>query len=264
MTDIRNAKLVLRTSAFTSNANYILGQSYSSPNGFINGKCSSITWNNINLRSLLGDMYEKYNSFNLCLNTISTSTSNILDTNQECKNVVMRMTGLNWLNQTYSTSTLTSSSKATIGTISFSPLYSTTQSYYSNSVTFGKNSEIVNLTIEYSRVADDAMSTSVFTLGITNITVTALINTNTLTLSAANAYIVVGSTVSGNASIPAGSYVTGFISSTSITISNNVTAAINNGACVITPLATYPNAVFIFDIYGIPNDGALREQITFN
>ena len=37
---------------------------------------TSFTWANINLRSLLGDMYDRYDRFNLCLNTIAFNRIN--------------------------------------------------------------------------------------------------------------------------------------------------------------------------------------------
>ena len=64
MTDIRHASLVLKTSDFTTRSDYVYGQPYSFSNGSINGKMSSMSWNNINLRTVLGDMYDKYNTFN--------------------------------------------------------------------------------------------------------------------------------------------------------------------------------------------------------
>ena len=47
MTDIRNASLVLKTSDFTSRSDYCYGQNYTFQNGYINGKGSLMTWNNI-------------------------------------------------------------------------------------------------------------------------------------------------------------------------------------------------------------------------
>ena len=97
--------LVLKTkNDFTSNSDYIYGTSYTIGSGAYqvtsNGKLSSITWNNINLRTLLGDMYDKYNTFNLCLNTISTSQANTIDPSPDSKNVNLRLSGLPFINQT--------------------------------------------------------------------------------------------------------------------------------------------------------------------
>ena len=37
---------------------------------------TSFTWNSINLRVLMGDLYDRFDRFNLCLNTIATTTLN--------------------------------------------------------------------------------------------------------------------------------------------------------------------------------------------
>ena len=45
--------------------------------GVANAKRTSCTWSNIDLGMLLGDMYNKYDRFNLCLNTIAQSVETI-------------------------------------------------------------------------------------------------------------------------------------------------------------------------------------------
>ena len=55
MSNNLNASLILNTAAGVPNSNY-----------------TSCTWYGVDLRMLLGDMYDKYNRFNLCLNTVSS------------------------------------------------------------------------------------------------------------------------------------------------------------------------------------------------
>ena len=56
---------------------------------------TTFTWNNINLRLLLGDMYDQYDRFNLNLNTVATSKSPsyLQDTENERCNYIT-ITGL--------------------------------------------------------------------------------------------------------------------------------------------------------------------------
>jgi len=264
MTDIRNASLVLKTSDFTTRSDYCYGQPYTFSNGYINGKGSLMTWNNINLRTLLGDMYDKYNSFNICLNTISTTTANTIDPNTESKNIVLKMSGLPWINQSYDSKTLTNTNKTIMGAFTFIPSSSNSQYYYSNNVaTFGKNQEICNITLEYTRVFDDSMSTGTYLSAITTYTGTALNGGTTLTLSAATtAAIVLGSYVTG-AGIPNNTCIVGFTSTTQVTLSQPTTAALNLTAVTIYPLISFPNAIFIFDVFGINDDGDLPKRISF-
>jgi len=123
---------------------------------------SSFTWNNINLRHLLGnDMYDKYDRFNLCLNCISTAyTANALSgtTNSQ---VLIRLTGLPWVNCNYNITSngINVNNIYTIIT-SFKFSSSTPQEpliqyfYGSNIATFSKNSDIISITIDYLRLVD--------------------------------------------------------------------------------------------------------------
>jgi hypothetical protein len=94
MTTLRNASLVLKTSDFAINT--------SNNYGFCDSVKARITWNNINLRSLLGDMYDKYDTFNLCLNTVSSGVSqNYYYASPSDLQVLLRIQGLPFLNNTY-------------------------------------------------------------------------------------------------------------------------------------------------------------------
>ena len=79
-----NASLVLSTTTSSNNTSR-----------------TSFTWNNINLRMLLGDMYDKYDRFNLCLNTISSGLSDAYFGTQADAQVLVRVSGLPWVNNSY-------------------------------------------------------------------------------------------------------------------------------------------------------------------
>lgn len=250
----RNASLVLKTSDLTQNSSYLYGQPFNIQHGSMNAKSSSITWNNINLRVLLGDMYDKYDLFNICLNTISTSQANTIDVNPDSRNVNVKISGLPFINQTYNVKGGSNSSSTTIATFNFVPSNSTTQYYYSNNMaTFGKNSDVCNITIEYFRIVDDTIPNSFLTFTpITNLTGTGIIGTTVLSLNAVNSNIYIGSTITG-AGIQPNTYVT-LVLANVLTLSQALTATINTSAVSITPLATYPNTIFVFDIFGINKD----------
>jgi len=254
MTDLLNASLILKTSDITQQSTYLYGNTFSSQVGSMNAKGSSITWNNINLRTVLGTIYDKYDVFNLCLNTISTAQANTIDVNPDSRNITIKMSGLPWINQTYNTKSNSNGTSTSIATFNFTALSSTTQYYYSNNIaTFGKNSDTCNITIDYFRILDDVIPNSNINLTqITNLTGTGLINSNVLALSASNANVVLGSGITG-AGIPANTYIS-YVSGTTIILSNILTIALNNTAITITPIATYPNTIFILDIFGIPKD----------
>jgi len=159
----RNASLVLKTSDFTADPLFATVYPYNTSRGSCNSKLSSLTWNNINLRTLLGDIYDDYDIFNLCLNSISTSLTpayiDTISTNSEFKNVSIKISGLPFINQTYNVKNCCNGNSTTIATFNFIDNQATTQSYYSSNVaTFGKSQEQCSFTIEYYKIIDDSLA----------------------------------------------------------------------------------------------------------
>ena len=144
------ASLVLRTCDLT------LGSSISI--GTADQYGTTYTWNNINLRVLLGDMYDKYDRFNLNLNTIATgataanwSTSSTTD--DRCNYI--SIAGLPWVNNTYSQKTNSNTTSTIIASCYFNPGTQTTQYFYSNNTaTFNKNQDVCNFSLSILRIAD--------------------------------------------------------------------------------------------------------------
>ena len=108
-------------------------------------------------------MYDKFDLFNLCLNTVSHASSELtgLNTDIDQRNVILNISGLPFINQTYNTSYLSNTSSTVLGTFLFltgdndSNLVQNKYFYSSNFATFGKNQELVNLTLSYSRIVDN-------------------------------------------------------------------------------------------------------------
>ena len=128
--------------------------------GVANGSNSNYLWKIINLRTLLGPIYDKYDSFNLTLKYIASS-SNIFTLPANDANVFLNITGLPFLNNTYQQSHFCNTSVAVLGTYNF-PLVigqtSNTCFYSSNYITFGKNQELVNINIFYNKILDGSIS----------------------------------------------------------------------------------------------------------
>lgn len=130
---------------------------YNKSNGSCNQFRTSMTWNSINLRTLLGDMYNDYELFNLCLNSITTSTP-LDDITTYPDNLALRVniSGLPFINQTYDTGSGHNQSSTDLGTFIFENTVTSHQLYYGTSViTFGKNQELCNISISYKRILDD-------------------------------------------------------------------------------------------------------------
>jgi hypothetical protein len=155
MSNLQIASLVLRSSDLTLGA--------SNQYGTCDAARVTQTWNNINLRTLLGDMYDKYDLFNICLNTITTASCAVQYGNSvDDRNVILKLSGLPFVNQTYSVKQGCNTISCPIASFLFPTFIATgvtaTQYFYSNNCyTFGKSQQSCNLTLQYGRVIDDAL-----------------------------------------------------------------------------------------------------------
>lgn len=163
--DIRNACLVLKTSDLTVNTSNQIGS--------CDAYRQNMTWNNINLRSVLGDLYDLYDYFNLSLYFISTDTSSTLaNGNYADKAIYMKIGGLPFSNQTYNVKNRSNGTLATLCTFNMPGANGTVQQnfYGSNYLTFAKNQEQVNINIQYTRLQDDVPYDGTGALSYPNVT----------------------------------------------------------------------------------------------
>ena len=231
--NIKKANLVLKTSDLLSVSNKNVPDNvsapttYSSQYGSFNKSLSSFTWNNIDLRALLGDMYDTYDEFNLCLNQISTSAISPGDSLVDNRFCYINMAGLQWVNQTYNFKNGNNGTMATIGTFTFTASGSSTRSQFFNDsyLTFRKEAqERCNLTLEYYRIVDDVAAIAPNTqLG--SLIVSGNVGTNITSVSGAtlsNGFVGMILTATG---IPSNSIIlsiTGGGSNYIVTISNTL------------------------------------------
>ena len=89
------ACLVLKTNVLPMNGS-------TNAYGTLNAMNTSFTWTNINLRTLLGDMFDKYDRFMLLLQHISNSIPAAAQgTAADDRAVLINMSGLSFLNSNY-------------------------------------------------------------------------------------------------------------------------------------------------------------------
>ena len=142
-----SASLVLKTSDLTAGTTNQIGSA--------DTYMTNMTWNNINLRTILGAMYDKYDKFSLVpvfMQSVTGSAS--FGTNAEDRIVTLNISGLPFTNNTYNSSTLTNSTSSVLNIVKFltNSTTSTTSYNYGNILTFTKNQELVNLNIFYQRI----------------------------------------------------------------------------------------------------------------
>ena len=153
----RSVRLVLRTSDLTFDG--------IKTNGFCDEFGTNFTWYSINLRSLFGnDLYNQYDYFNMSLISVSLARCNALDastaTNDdyENRNVLIKISGLPFINQTYDTLTKNNGTFVTVAPLNIPTTAITTNQFYNNSanvITFNKSQDLCNFYIAFFRVLDD-------------------------------------------------------------------------------------------------------------
>ena len=157
----------IECASFILKASDLPGAGGTNSAGTSNAFFSQLTWSNIDLRSVLGDMYNRYDKFNLCLTTLGcdavTSTIGAGSyANGQYDNLyaTVYIGGLPWINQTYNQATNHNRTLVPIALYQFPSTQN--QSNFTNYnnprfVTFGKSQDTCNITIQFNRVYDDSL-----------------------------------------------------------------------------------------------------------
>jgi len=156
MANLECVNFCLKTTSINAStvfADY-LNTTISTPTGVITNNRNTMTWFNVNLRNLLGPMYDKYNAFNLCLNSYamsSSGTSTILNDNATLH---IYLSGLSFLSNDNQSTGVSNNNvilrqlKLPVGASVTDNQTFTDKVYF----TFLKNCDNVNLTIELKTV----------------------------------------------------------------------------------------------------------------
>lgn len=127
--------------------------------GSITNSKKTFTWNNVNMKNLLGEWYNTYDAFNICLVVMNQSWQSNQYTNNNGyyrDNVLMvKMSGLQWLSS-YDQKTGTNTGSIVVSLRNFNE-YNLTKNNY---ITFLKGNPITNITISLDNLSTDAPFTS--------------------------------------------------------------------------------------------------------
>ena len=155
-----SASLVLRVGDLPNNGSNNVGS--------CDAYHTNMTWNNINLRSLLGDMYDKYDTFNLVPVVFATGISNnTFGSFSDDRITQVCISGLPFTNNVYDTFSKTNTSVAICNNMTFVRTASIVVNG-GETLTFTKNQELVNINIFYKRVSP-AGGTTNYTVGTTSV-----------------------------------------------------------------------------------------------
>ena len=108
-------------------------------------------------------MYDKYDRFNLNLNTIASGYSEAITLSGvviDNRSTYITLSGLPWINNTYSQSKNSNTNETIIASCYWNANAITTQYFYgNNTATFGKNQDICNISITLRKITDNALPT---------------------------------------------------------------------------------------------------------
>jgi hypothetical protein len=147
------ACLVLKTNVLTTNGTM-------NDYGVGNSTLTSFTWTNINLRTLLGDMFNKYDRYLLLLQNISHANSGTMTTADD-RSILINMSGLSFVNSSYIQKLQSNSGALIVCPFIFVASAVQSQLYNNFAVsTFIKQNDIVNISVNYTRIKDDVAPTT--------------------------------------------------------------------------------------------------------
>ena len=156
-----SAQFVLRSNDLPS------GLGTNSIGSNLNGYRTSMIWKNVDLKSIMGTMYDKYDMFTITLvmgitnaynGTLTATTAPAVPANSQRTSLV-NMTGLLFRNSNYSIADKANMPSVNIGVLNLITAGNGVQitNYSQSNITFQKSSPIVDLTIEFRLVYDNSL-----------------------------------------------------------------------------------------------------------
>lgn len=123
--------------------------------GSITNSKKTFTWYNVNMKNLLGEWYNNYDAFNICLVDINQSYQSLQGAVSIDHQVIIKMSGLQWLSS-YDQKTGTNTGIVVVAIRDFNEYHTTKNTY----VTFLKGNPITNITLSLDNLSTDAPLTT--------------------------------------------------------------------------------------------------------
>lgn len=159
---IEARNLILKTNHINASTTYAdyYNTTVTTTQGIIANNFGSFTWYNVCLKDLLGDMYYKYDKFNICLlHTSGCAVGTAAGTNQRV--VSVNMSGLSFQN-TYDQTLRKNSGKAFLSVLNITNTANASWSFVNSNKSyhcFIKSNDYVNITIDLLTTVGDAYPT---------------------------------------------------------------------------------------------------------
>lgn len=114
---------------------------------------NDVTWNDINIKALLGPMWVKYKRFKIILTAFASAPqAGITDPNRL---VNVYMEGLRWVNSSYDTSISANRSRALVGTAEFATVGRSINYVNESGFIFDNQQTTASIRILLTRITDD-------------------------------------------------------------------------------------------------------------
>lgn len=138
----------------------------SNAKGSINQFRTSITWNAVCIKNILGSLYDNYDVFNLELCTVSNPIpTTLFGVTDDDRSITFIMSGLDWVFNSYNTFTLNTTNQAIISNAHFtSQTAPLSIGNYRRLVTTFRKCITTNITIDLYNVNDDVPDMNVGTI----------------------------------------------------------------------------------------------------
>jgi hypothetical protein len=140
------ATLVLRSGDLINGSNSV---------GTSDARFTNMTWSNINLRTLLGNMYDKYDRFALVPISFQTIQGGNFGAGNDDRCISINIAGLPFTNNNYNASTKTNQNSAIIYVTRFIANNSSNSILHGTVLNFTKNQDIADINIFYQRIIPD-------------------------------------------------------------------------------------------------------------
>lgn len=143
----RTATLLLKTNILTLNTD--------TQYGICDLNRQNMTWNNVNFVAVLGNLYDEYDTFNLSISCAMSGTSGTITAVGD-RAVVINISGLPFLNQTYNVKSGNNGTFTPLCGLNFNAANTNKEIQFSNTnpITFRKV-ENTSINISYTRVETD-------------------------------------------------------------------------------------------------------------
>ena len=158
MNNKESVGFALKTSLISSDLNYLnyLNTTVSTSTGLISHNRTNLIWYNVDMQNILGEMYNRYDQFNICLNSFAMSSQASSTTlSPDARTLYIKLRGLQW---TTSFNGYTQTPDVILNTVKISTTASDSFVSSFNSpqyYTFTKSSGKVNMTIQLHSVDTD-------------------------------------------------------------------------------------------------------------